>query len=235
MFLRLKKYLFNLTHPVLGEVWELHRVTQEQSENKEQQDFEITPERFEKLIVQYKSKDWHFISVNELADRINNKQIKGKFVVITFDDGYEDNYQNALPILEKHNIPFCIFITKNYIEQGYPPYKMLSEKQIKELSLHPLCTIGSHTISHPMLSKLTEQQQEDEITGCKQWLENLLNKKIDIFAFPFGSYNKSTLLILQKSGITLSFAGWGGPIRTDKEYNLLKIPRIIIAENGMYN
>ena len=235
MFRKVCKYFHNLTHPVLGEVWELHRVTVEHSENREQQNYEISPERFERLIIQYKAKGYDFISVSELEGRIDNRRATSKFVAITFDDGYLDNYQNALPILEKYNIPFCIFITKDYIEHGYPPYTMLNKRLIQELSQHTLCTIGSHTITHPMLSKLTEQQQFDEINGCKQWLENLLNKKIDIFAFPFGCYNKTTLLILQKAGITVSFAGWGGPIRKNAEYNLLKIPRIIITENDKCN
>jgi len=233
MFRYIKKHIFNILHPTIGEVWELHRVTDEEPADINQREYEITPQRLENLIAEYKQNNFEFISVETLPDRLKNKNSKHKFIVVTLDDGYQDNLTHALPIFEKYNVPFCIFITKNYIQQGYPPYKMLQEQQIQQLAKHPLCTIGSHTLSHSQLSKLTEQQQTEEITECKKWLEELTQKKTDIFAFPSGYYNKTTLQVLQQNGIRLSFAAWGGPLRKRIKYNQLTIPRIIITEKGM--
>jgi len=232
MFKKLRRYLYNFTHPTIGEVWELHRVTDEVSADINQREYEITPQRLEYLILQYKHHNFEFISVSELAERVENNTVKHKFVVVTLDDGYQDNLTHALPIFEKYNVPFCIFITKNYIQQGYLPYMMLNEQQVLQLSKHPLCTIGSHTLSHPQLSKLSEQQQYLEIKDCIIWLENLTHKKVDIFAFPSGSYNKTTLKILQQIGITIAFAAWGGAIRDYKNLNILTMPRVIITQNS---
>jgi len=232
MFRYIKKHIFNILHPTIGEVWELHRVTDEEPADINQREYEITPQRLENLIAEYKQNNFEFISVETLPDRLKNKNSKHKFIVVTLDDGYQDNLTHALPIFEKYNVPFCIFITKNYIQQGYPPYKMLQEQQIQQLAKHPLCTIGSHTLSHPQLSKLSEQQQYLEIKDCIIWLENLTHKKVDIFAFPSGSYNKTTLKILQQIGITIAFAAWGGAIRDYKNLNILTMPRVIITQNS---
>lgn len=63
---------------------------------------------------------------------------------MTFDDGLESVYRDALPILKKYSIPFCIFvITEKIGQSGY-----LSEVQLKELDQCHLCTLGAHTLSH---------------------------------------------------------------------------------------
>lgn len=228
MLRRLKKYCFRFFHPVIGEVWQLHRVTDEVSVDPTQRDYEITPGRLVSLIGEYLQKDYHFISVDQLYAMLQSNQYDRKFVVVTLDDGYADNYEIAYPIFKQYGIPFCIFVTKDFIFKGKDAYRFLSERQIVELCQEPLCTIGCHTVSHPHLNLLVEERQYSEIKQCKDWLEQLVGLPVKYFAYPYGAYSFATEKIVRHMGLTMAFAAWGGEIRKNVKYNLYAVPREIV-------
>lgn len=237
MFRKIKRYWFQLTHPVMGEVWQLHRVTDEHSVQERVRDYEISPARLESLIVEYQRKGYEFISIAKVVERMKGKDGK-KFIAVTLDDGYANNYEIAYPIFKKYQVPFCIYICRGMItgerkEDNIEHYKMLSIGQLRALDNEPLCTIGGHSSSHVRLSSLSKEQQVQEVLGCKIWLENLLGHKIEDYAFPYGSYNADTLAILAKIGITRAVASWGGGVRKNTPECVLTIPRILVTEEGM--
>ena len=112
-----------------------------------------------------------------------------KVVALTFDDGYIDFYTNVLPIIKKYNIKTNLYIITNTTSGG----KYVNEEQIKELSNSGLVSIGSHTVSHNALAKLTAEQIETELKDSKNYLENLLGKEIKTISYPTGSYNSTVL------------------------------------------
>lgn len=221
-----------MTHPAIGEVWQLHRVTEEVSEDASERTYEITPRRLNALIELYQQMGYRFISVSQLQEMIEKGVYDKKFIVVTLDDGYEDNYVTAYPIFKKYNVPFCIFVTKEYVHKGRKPYECLSEQQVAELDNDPLCTIGIHTSSHLRLNHLKQKEQEREIQDCKQWLEKLLKKPITYFAYPYGAYNTATICAAEKSGIEIAFAAWGGPIRRAQKVDKFQVPRVLITETS---
>lgn len=106
-----------------------------------------------------------------------------EYAYITFDDMFESAYLNAVPYLSKRGIPFTCFISPNLINQkGY-----IKEKQLKELSMNSLCTIGAHTVNHKLLRRLSKEESYDEIMESKIKLQNMIGTRIDLFAFPYGS------------------------------------------------
>lgn len=231
MFRKFRRYLYDITHPVIGEVWQLHRVTNEHSDTELQRTYEITPHRLESLMLQYQSDGYVFVSMKDVGQiMLGEKIIKNKFVAITLDDGYRDNYEIAYPIFKKYNIPFCIYLLQCEITgdmQGH--YPMLTEMQILELDKEPLCTLGGHTYSHPFLGKLNKNEQFNEIIKCKDWIECLLKHDIEDYSYPFGSFNADTVSIMNEIGIKQCTIAWGGGIH--KGYDkILKIPRVIITE-----
>jgi peptidoglycan/xylan/chitin deacetylase (PgdA/CDA1 family) len=97
-----------------GLIFMLHRVLPENERNRYtlNRELAITPEKLESFILSFTSKGYQFISLDNLHDWLQNKKkIKQKFICLTFDDGYRDNFIHALPILKKHNIPATIYIT----------------------------------------------------------------------------------------------------------------------------
>jgi len=118
MFKKLKRYAYQLSHPIIGDVLMFHRVTPNRSLFLENSAYEVTPEFFEKTLLSYRDKHYDFISVDEMYDILSGKkEQKRKFACVTFDDGYKDNYEVAYPILKRYVIPFTIFVATDYVNR----------------------------------------------------------------------------------------------------------------------
>lgn len=122
---------------------------------------------------------YRYIDFDELYFIINKKQ-NSKFILVTFDDAYENVYYNAFPYLQANNIPFTIFLAYNKINTS----EYLKDYQIIEMLNSGLCTIGAHTMNHPFLSTITHLDLE--ILNSKMELEKKYNYKIKYFAYPYG-------------------------------------------------
>ncbi len=239
MFRKIRKYWYNLTHPIIGEVWELHRVTPNRSQDERYAPFDITPERLESLINTYQRRGYVFVSIDEICNRIHTittwcQAIRtSKCIAITLDDGYQDNYDVAYPIFKKYNVPFCIYVATGYIDAKFIAREdspsILTKEQLIELNNDPLCTLGSHTVTHPNLAQLTIKEQEDEIEGGIRAMEQITGHKITNMAIPYGVKNEGTMKILKSIGLSSQVNAWGGPVRMGM--NSLQIPRYIVEEN----
>jgi peptidoglycan/xylan/chitin deacetylase (PgdA/CDA1 family) len=128
-------------------------------------------------------------------------------VVITFDDGYEDVYLNAFPILQKYDFIACIFIITGYVGKhdswDYNPRKRrrrhLSWEQIRELSESGF-DFGSHTVNHPDLTRIEPRFVGYELKNSKEVLEGKLGKEVRFLSYPFGRYNRSVQEEAERTG-----------------------------------
>lgn len=134
------------------------------------------------LRILIKSNNFKFLPVSQISHS------KHRSISITIDDGYSDCMQVA-DFLRQKKIPFSIFIIMNKI--GYPGY--LSNEDLKILSQNEFCTLGSHTLNHPYLTSIKTQEAINEIKDSKNFLEQIIMKKIDSFSFPYGDYNDTLL------------------------------------------
>lgn len=211
-FQRIKRKLHNLTHPVVGEVWMLHRVVEQRSVKPGQRDLEVTPAWLEQKINDYRVKGWKFVSIDKLPK-------KGRWVCITFDDGYRDNYTLAYPLLKQLDVPFAVYVSTGFLDNHnemwwYPGQQLaMSTEELKTLDTDSLCTIGAHTVNHLKLDSLSVEQQIAEIKNSKDELEQLLGHPIRHFSFPHGAYNDDTIAICQGLGFQTVARSWGGPLR----------------------
>ena len=152
--------------------------------NEIEPDETVTPEEFEKQL-QYIKENYKVISLEEAVEYIQTdiKKISGS-IVITFDDGYSDNYRYAYPLLNKHNFPATIFLVSDFINDKEGKY--LSQSQIHEMKSNNI-SFGSHTVSHRILTGLRNEEIIREIRGSKDILESQLGQKINSFAYPVGT------------------------------------------------
>lgn len=144
-------------------------------------------------------------------DKINHKK---RCYAVTFDDGYQSVYKNAIPIIQKRNIPATIFLTTGFL--GKKPgwitdtknddkhETLITEEQIKEL-LPSSIRFGSHTVSHPHLDKIEKNELYFEINESKKRLETILQMPVDTFSIPFGSYNDTVIENIHKAGYNKIF------------------------------
>ena len=190
--------------------------------------FTVTPENFRKQMdLLYKEK-YSIISLGELAGLIIDKRaIPLKTVVLTFDDGYQDNYFNAFPILKKYNFPATIFLAtgfigKNRISSSGATLKILNWDQIIEMHNSGLVDFEPHTVSHLKLHRLSLEEAKKEILNSKRTIEEKLNKKCKFFAYPYGKYNLEIIEILKKNGFELGLTIKEGLVLATDNYFSLK-------------
>jgi len=126
-----------------------------------------------------------------------------RYVGVTFDDGFENFAEIALPELSKRTIPSTVFIIADALGKAFGPQgrseKVMSAQQIRALPLD-LVTIGSHTSSHPFLPLLSENDARREITRSRAQIEEILGRKVLLFSFPFGAFNDNLVDICREAG-----------------------------------
>jgi peptidoglycan/xylan/chitin deacetylase (PgdA/CDA1 family) len=201
----------------------------------------VTPQTFATHLEFYKQ-SFEVISLTELIYRKQNGKLNGHELVITFDDGYQDNLLNALPLLEAYSLPATIFVTTGFLgetanqswDQEYAPAdraKFLSESELQRLAEHPLITIGAHTETHPRLSKLDETAAMHEIKTSLDRLKTILHCPIEYFAYPFGGtfdYTKTTKRLVKGAGFGIACTTI--PKLITYSVDLLALPRINVRE-----
>lgn len=184
----------------------------------------ISPEKLKEQLTFIKNSGYTTLTISELNNYIlNNAPIPEKSIVITFDDGYADNYINAFPILKELDIKATIFVISNFTDKdGY----YMTSQQIKEMSDYGI-DIQSHTASHSHLNQLTYEEQLSELKTSKEKLESIIGKPIISVAYPFGDYDDNTILASEEAGYSLAFNTNKG--LADRDDNPLNLNRIYIS------
>lgn len=175
---------------------------------------------FERQIRYLKENGFRFLKSSDLE---NIKNLPPKSVLITFDDGYKDNFINAVPILEKYQATAIFFIPVDLINKEMKGLLIMNWEEIKEISRNSLFEIGSHGLTHRKLHKLTIEEIEKEVKVSKKILEENLGVEIKNFAYPFGRYNEVVLKIIRDSGYKYGFSIKPG--RLSKKIDKFQIPR----------
>jgi len=126
-----------------------------------------------------------------------------RYAAVTFDDGFTNVADQAVPELVLRRIPATIFVTSDLLGQdpgwkGYPG-RFMSVDELKQLPAD-LISLGSHTRTHPFLPKLNREQAIDEIATSRVKLERLLNREFTLFAFPYGAFNENLINICREAG-----------------------------------
>lgn len=177
--------------------------------------FTHSPEGFERQLLELRRRGYKFVSLAQLVNEIGKcGSESARTAVITFDDGWVDNYEFALPILKKLDVPATFFVTSAHLGEGTQDEKRLSVEQLKEL-LAARMSIGGHSRTHPNLTRLPLEQARAEIAGCKADLEEALGVKIQFFAYPGGAFNRDVAQLTQEAGYAAACSVLG-PARNDR-------------------
>ena len=167
----------------------------------------VTPEHFQAHIA-HLAKYYNVISFSDAVAKLAVANASTKDVVVTFDDGYLDNLANAMPVLRAFHIPATIFITTKFCDQDmyHPRYQQSKERlhltweEVRALSTESLITIGSHTITHPFLSRMSDRDVQREIIGSKRIIEDKIGAEIQYFCYPSGDFTLREQQHVQQAG-----------------------------------
>jgi len=185
----------------------------------------VTPEVFDRQMRYLQENGYHVITFANLVGYLEREsELPDKPVIISFDDGWEDQFINALPRLEEYHYNATFFVITNFVDT--PGF--LSWPQLRRI-LAAGMEIGSHTRSHPRLDKINNPGTLwDQIFTSKQILESKLNAAVDEFAYPFGAYNAASASIVRSAGYRAARACCIGRVQSDA-YAL----RAVMAPNDL--
>ena len=188
----------------------------------------VTQADLEEQFLSLKRRGFESVTFGDLSAR----KIPKKSVLLTFDDGYEDNYHYLFPLLKKHGMKAVIYLlgdrkhTVNFWDtpKGEPEAPLLKEGQIREMAESGLVEFGAHSLSHARLTELSPVEAEGEIRGSKKALEEFLGQPVLSFAYPYGSLNEEVKKMTARAGYTFGVAVTDGPSRFGGD--LMEIRRI---------
>lgn len=156
-----------------------------------------------------------------------DKKPSEKCVLITLDDGYTDNYQDAYPVLKKYGMKATIFMIGKSI--GHKNH--LTEKQMKEMAKHGV-SIESHTIDHLELNGLTPEQQHSEMDDSKKLFDQMFHQQTSIISYPVGRYNEETLKAAKDTGYQMGVTTESGAASRDQGMYALHRVRVSPGMSG---
>lgn len=194
------------------------------SDNKtELPDLTVTTAEFERQMAILHEAGFQTISPRQFIAYMEEKQVilPEKPILITFDDGYEDNYTNAFPVLKHFDFRAVIFMVGINIDRE----QRLSSRQIREMAAQGI-TFGSHTMTHRDLTALNGSELRHEVKDSKQKLERLTRQDAALFSYPYGYFNLSDWEAVEMAGYKAAFTvlpGLNDPAR-DNLFLLRRIP-----------
>ena len=168
---------------------------------------------------------YHVVSFAALVDALEGRDtLPSRAVVITFDDGWANQYRHALPILRRFGLTATFFVFTTPIGKDS---KLMTWEQLRELQDSGM-TIGSHTRTHPVLPDY-HAALHNEVAMSREDIREHLGRAPDFFAYPFGEWDSLSAAWAQKAGYRAARTYRGGAWNAASDlYHLRAVP---VTEN----
>lgn len=175
--------------------------------------YSLSPAMFEQHMAYLHTENFSPMTVSQFVIARNHNQLPDKPVVVTFDDGLEDFYTYAMPVLQRYQIPATMYVVAGYVgktslwlqPEGEGERPMMTWTQLKEIAAAGI-EIGAHTMSHPQLDVLSQQAALEEIHESKKRLEAGLGMPITSLAYPHGYHSGAIIRMARDAGFTSACA-----------------------------
>ena len=193
-----------------------------QINDRDENPLTISPDQFAAQMDWLMANGYHALTQDEFLDAIENgTRLPDRPVLITFDDGYADNYKYAYPILKERNMRATIFVISDYVGL-YPNY--LTWNEILEMKEHGI-EFGSHTLNHAVLTECSRYEAEKQLTNSKAAIEWKTGQEINMLAYPCGFQTKEIQELVKNCGYRAAFTvslAYDNP--EDNMYELHRVP-----------
>jgi len=168
----------------------------------------VAPEVFRRQMSFLSESGYNTVSMSDLVNSlVKQKPLSPKTIALTFDDGFQNFYTTAFPILEQCGFKATVFLVTDFCGKSndwadnppkLPPSNLLSWREIKELNC---CGIefGAHTRTHPFLTRISAAEATREIIESKAIIEDSLGTAATSFAYPYGKFNRLVRQIAEKT------------------------------------
>ena len=175
------------------------------------------PKRFKEQLQRVISEGFKFVDAPTAIQGLRGSGFADDSVLVTFDDGYLDNWTDARPILESLQIPALFFITSRILNSKggegdiaeFVDSQMMESDHIKSLKTAGFA-IGSHSATHARLTEIDDESLAVELNESKSRIEEILEAPIEGFAYPYGARNERVIDAVKKAGYEYAFSTKGG-------------------------
>lgn len=184
--------------------------------------FTVTPERLANDFNTLQEQGYCAISLEQFQNFLDDRNIDmpEKPILITFDDGYLDNFEHAYPILKAHGMIATFFIITGMLWTD----ERLNPERIVEMAAGGM-SFGSHTVTHRALGELGWEEVKEELVNSKAVLESVLGRTVNAIAYPRGSYNSNVITIADNAGYKTGFTVREGIcVKTSPDFELRRVP-----------
>lgn len=192
----------------------------------------VTPAAFAAQMGLLRRAGWRGVSMTGAMPYLCGDK-RGRVVAITFDDGYLDNLENAMPVLQRHGFAATCYIVNGCIGRHNlwdAPQLGVRKPMMTVEQLHAWraggMEIGAHTRNHPHLTRCDDAQLHDEVVGGKAELEDLLGIAVPQFCYPFGDADARVAKVAREAGFVASPTVRRG--RAKRGMDLFMLPRVAI-------
>lgn len=162
----------------------------------------IDPAAFRSQLLLLKREGWTFVSLADYLQQLDDRPLRRRIVTVTFDDGWRDNWDYAVPILRELQIPAVIFVVSGNL-RGVSVERRMTADELSRLAATGI-EVGAHTRTHPNLTTLSEEELEQELLGSRRDLEAIINRPVRYLAYPGGRFNRIVVEAAQLAGFEAS-------------------------------
>ncbi|HWO89860.1 MAG TPA: polysaccharide deacetylase family protein, partial [Gemmatimonadales bacterium] len=176
------------------------------------------------------------VSLSELLRRLRCGEDISRHLVITFDDGYEDNARVAAHELRGRDLPACFFVATGFVgtdrqapwdEESGVRSRWMTWSDVRRLAAEGF-EVGAHTINHVDLGVVSDEVAEQEIGGSRDRLEQELSTRVQLFSYPFGRAENITAAHrdrVRRAGFLCCASAFGGVVSpSSNPFELRRIP-----------
>ena len=207
----------------------MYHIIAEPKSHKESR-FACPPALFRKHMKYLRENSYNVVNLDAILKHVHDRSpVPDKTVVVTLDDGFRNNYDNAFPIFQEFNIPATIFLASGMIEKtnswmhenSFPKRSMLTWANIREMKdwgIH----FGAHTVNHVKLTELTAEEKEQEIRQSKIQIEDKLGEEISHFAYPYGLMDETAREKTVEAGFSTACSTRSGFNNYDSDLFILR-------------
>jgi peptidoglycan/xylan/chitin deacetylase (PgdA/CDA1 family) len=159
----------------------------------------LSPQQFRRQLTHVRLRGWKFVSLSSyvtgLRDGTTQRQ---RLAAVTFDDGWRDNYEFAVPVLVELQVPATIFVVSGAME-GVSDERRMTVPQLRELADYGIA-VGAHSRTHPRLTSLNSAALKNEVLGSRCELQDQIGLQVRFFAYPGGRFNQAVVDSVQSAG-----------------------------------
>ncbi|MCD6505461.1 polysaccharide deacetylase family protein [Candidatus Poribacteria bacterium] len=212
-----------------------------------------SPQQFERQ-VRYIAERFTPITFEELGRILDGRSpMPPRPVIVTFDDGYMDNYLQAFPILKRYGVPATFFIPVGFIgtrkvtwwdlkafkrknaRQPREGPEFMGWEEIEEMAEWGM-EFGSHTVSHISLAKASDVRIKDELSASKSEMEHRLGREITAFAYPYGEWDERAVKLVREAGFRFAVTLEHGLNRLERcRANPFALKRIAVERRDSFD